>query len=84
MLIAALLFFLFTARSLTLNIDAEAETHFSVSGLNWSFGDRLLIRPGDYVLSIVAEGYHPYKQTITVGDADTQQLDVRLAPLPEP
>ena len=81
-LIAALLFFLFTARSLTLNIDAEAEPDFSLSGLNWSFGERLLVRPGSYTLSINAEGYHPYEQTITVGDADTQQLDIRLAPLP--
>ncbi len=81
-LIAALLFFLFTARSLTLNIDAEAEPDFSLSGLNWSFGERLLVRPGDYTLRIRAEGYHPYEQTITVGDADTQQLDIRLAPLP--
>ena len=83
-LIAALLFFLFTARSLTLNIDAEAEPDFSLSGLNWSFGERLLVRPGDYTLSITAEGYHPYEQTITVGDADTQQLDIRLAPCPAP
>ena len=81
-LVAALLFFLFTARSLTLNIDAEAEPNFSLSGLTWSFGERLLVRPGDYTLSIDAEGYHPYEQTVTVGDADTQQLDIRLAPLP--
>jgi hypothetical protein len=66
-LIAALLFFLFTARSLTLNIEAEAEPDFSLSGLNWSFGERLLVRPGNYTLSINAEGYHPYEQTITVG-----------------
>ncbi len=82
LLIAALLFFLFTARSLTLNINAEAEPDFSLSGLNWSFGERLLVRPGDYTLRITAEGYHSYEQTITVGDADTQQLDIRLAPLP--
>ena len=82
LLIAALLFFLFTARSLTLNIDAGAEPNFSLSGLNWSFGERLLVRPGDYTLSITAEGYHPYEQTITVGGADTQQLDIHLAPLP--
>ena len=58
-LVAALLFFLFTARSLTLNIDAEAEPDFSLSGLNWSFGERLLVRPGEYTLSITAEGYQP-------------------------
>ena len=81
-MVAALLFFLFTARSLTLNIDAEAEPDFSLSGLNWSLGERLLVRPGDYTLSINAEGYHPYEQTVTVGDAGTQQLDIRLALLP--
>jgi len=80
--VAALLFFLFTARSLTLNIAAESETNISLSGLHWSFGDRLLIRAGNYDLTIKAEGYHPYQQTITVTDADTQQLDIRLAPLP--
>ena len=69
-------------RSLTLNIAAESETNISLGGFYWSFGDRLLIRAGDYDLTIAAEGYHPYQQTITVTDADTQQLDIRLAPLP--
>ena len=80
--VVALLFFLFTARSLTLNIDAEADPDFSLSGLNWSFGERILVRPGVYVLKITAEGYHPYEQNITVSDADTQQLEIQLAPLP--
>ena len=53
-----------------------------MSGLNWAFGERLLVRPGEYELSVFAEGYRPYQQTITVSDADTQQLDIRLAPLP--
>ena len=78
----ALLFFLFTARSLTLNIVAEADPDFSLSGLNWSFGERILVRPGEYVLKVTAEGYHPYEQNITVSDADTQQLEIQLAPLP--
>lgn len=81
-MVTALLFFLFTARSLTLNIEAETETDVSLGGLHWSFGDRLLVRSGDYDLRIRAEGYHPYQQTITVTNASTQQLDVRLAPLP--
>jgi len=80
--IALLLFFLFTARSLTLNIEAETPPDFSLSGLNWSFGERLLVRPGEYVLSVTAEGYHPYEQTITVTEAETQRLDIALAPLP--
>ena len=80
--VIALLFFLFTARSLTLNIVAEADPDFSLSGLNWSFGERILVRPGEYVLKVSAEGYHPYEQNITVSDADTQQLEIQLAPLP--
>ena len=80
--VVALLFFLFTARSLTLNIVAEADPDFSLSGLNWSFGERILVRPGEYVLEVTAEGYHPYEQNITVSDADTQQLEIQLAPLP--
>ena len=80
--LTALLFFLLTARSLTLNIDAEVEPDFSLSGLSWAFGERLLVRPGEYELSVFAEGYRPYQQIITVSDADTQQLDIRLAPLP--
>ena len=80
--VAALLFFLFTARSLSLNIEAEGEATITLGGLHWSFGDRLLVRAGDYDLTITAEGYHPYQQTITVTEAATQQLDIRLAPLP--
>jgi len=80
--VVALLFFLFTARSLTLNIVAEADPDFSLSGLNWSFGERILVRPGEYVLKVSAEGYHPYEQNITVSDADTQQLEIQLPPLP--
>jgi len=80
--VIGLLFFLFTARSLTLNIDTDADARYSLSGLHWAFGDRLLVRPGDYALAVTADGYHPYEQVITVGDADTQQLDIKLAPLP--
>lgn len=43
--VIGLLFFLFTARSLTLNIDADADARYSLSGLHWAFGDRLLVRP---------------------------------------
>ena len=80
--VALLLFFLFTARSLTLNIEAETPPDFSLSGLNWSFGERILVRPGEYVLTVDAVGYHPFEQRVTVTDADTQRLDIVLAPLP--
>ena len=80
--IGLLLFFLFTARSLTLNIESETPPDFSLSGLNWSFGEQLLVRPGEYALTVEAEGYHPFEQPVTVTDADTQRLDIALAPLP--
>ena len=40
------------------------------------------MRPGEYVLTVEAEGYHPFEQRVTVTDADTQRLDIALAPLP--
>lgn len=82
LLLASILFFLLTARSLTLNIAAEGDTSYSLSGWHLPFGERLLIRPGEYELSVRAEGYHPFQETIIVSEADAQQLDIRLAPLP--
>ena len=38
--------------------------------------ERLLVRPGEYVLTVKAEGYHPYEQAITVTEAETQRFDI--------
>ena len=40
------------------------------------------MRSGQHVLTVNAEGYYPFEQVVTVTDADTQRLDIALAPLP--
>ncbi|MCB1846715.1 MAG: PEGA domain-containing protein, partial [Halieaceae bacterium] len=46
------------------------------------FGERYLLRPGDYSLRVTAAGYHPLETGITVTAEDSQTLQLELAPLP--
>jgi formylglycine-generating enzyme required for sulfatase activity len=76
------LFFLLTARSVTINADAVTPIDVSVGGLTIPFGDRLLIRPGTYSLDVTADGYYPFKGSLDVDTADVQNRSVNLVPLP--
>lgn len=75
--------FLFTAKSLQFNIVAigEAETELS-GGLVLPFGNRYLLRPGEYQVEATAAGYHTLHSTITVTDKNTQIVELILQPLP--
>src|SRR5210317_1333793 len=64
------LFFLLTARSVTITADTMAALEIRVSGLNIPFGDRLLMRPGSYALSVAADGYYPFEGTLEVDTSD--------------
>jgi formylglycine-generating enzyme required for sulfatase activity len=79
------LWFLFTARSLEVGVVAEGADDAQVSiggGLALPFGERFLLRPGDYGLSVSTTGYHPYDEPITVNSEATQRIEVVLQPLP--
>ena len=77
-----ILLFLFTARSLTLVVVAEGDFNYSLDGFHWPFGERLLIQPGEYQLTVSAEGYRKFENKVVVSKAAAQKLEVRLAPLP--
>jgi formylglycine-generating enzyme required for sulfatase activity len=81
-LFALLLSLLLTARSLQIVVSAEAPAEVSVSGLVLPFGERYLLRPGDYEVSVAAEGYHPLLTTVTVSDQDSQIVELVLSALP--
>ena len=76
------LLFLFTARSLTLNVIADGAINYSLDGFYWPFGERLLIQPGEYQLTVTAEGYRAFEKKIVVSKAAAQKLEIPLAPLP--
>ncbi|PLW68363.1 PEGA domain-containing protein [Pseudohalioglobus lutimaris] len=74
--------FLFSARSLQIIVTAESPANVDIAGLALPFGERFLLRPGDYNVGVVAEGYHPLDTVVTVTDADSQTAHLVLAPLP--
>ncbi len=74
--------FLLSARSLQIIVTAESTADIDIAGLAIPFGDRFLLRPGDYRVTAVARGYHPLDTTVTVTDADSQTATLVLAPLP--
>ena len=81
-LFALLMGFLLSARSLQVLVNAESPADVAISGLALPFGERYLLRPGDYSLRVTAAGYHPLETGITVTAEDSQTLQLELAPLP--
>ncbi|MEM8942201.1 MAG: PEGA domain-containing protein [Pseudomonadota bacterium] len=76
------LWFLLTARSLELQIVAEEPGKTSIQGLAIPFGDRYLIRPGNYIVEAFAQGYYPFSGEIEVSKDATQIQEILLQPLP--
>jgi formylglycine-generating enzyme required for sulfatase activity len=81
-LFAALLAFLLTARSVLVTVEADTSASLDIDGLHLPFGERILIRPGVYPLSVSAPGYYPLETTLTVSAEDSQELLLKLQPLP--
>ncbi len=81
-LFVLLMLFLLSARSLMIEVAAQAPGHVSVSGLALPFGKRYLLRPGEYDIRVTAEGYHPLATTVTVDQRDSQSIEVQLQALP--
>lgn len=81
-LFALLMAFLLTARSVLVTVEAESPASLDIDGLYIPFGERILIRPGEYALTVTAEGYHPLETTLPVSGADNQTLALQLQPLP--
>jgi formylglycine-generating enzyme required for sulfatase activity len=74
--------FLFTARSVQVTVVAESEADVDIGGLLLPFGERFLMRPGDYSISATAPGYYPLDSQLVVTDADSQVIELVLQPLP--
>ncbi|MEM6580996.1 MAG: PEGA domain-containing protein [Pseudomonadota bacterium] len=77
-----LMFFLLSARSIEIIVQSEEPADISINGLALPFGDRYLLRPGDYTISASAEGYHPLESPVTVGESNNQSIELVLRPLP--
>ena len=83
--VAAVLGFLLTATSVEVatssGVEADA-VDFAGTVFDFGFGGRYLVPPGDYQLSVEAEGYAPAAQPVTVGRESGQRIVVALERLP--
>lgn len=73
--------YLFMARAVIFQT-APNNAEIEISGLSFNIGDNYLLLRGDYAITASATGYYPLLKTISVGDADTQELKLELQPLP--
>lgn len=76
------LFFLLTARSLEIQVNAIGEPEVHIDGIAIPLGQRYLIRPGAYQVAVTVPGYSDWQDTLTVTTADSQRLLVNPAILP--
>lgn len=80
--ILAILWFVFTARALTVQVvPMDAATSIK-GGLAIPVADHYLLRPGRYQLLASAPGHHDLVQAITVGADAEQMIAVELEKLP--
>ena len=80
-LVAALLWYVFTLRAVSLEITPQPQS-VSVSGLTMIWGQRLLARPGDYQLRAEKPGYAPLSSAINIPADGEVKLEFELQPLP--
>ena len=81
-LFALVMVFLLSARSLQIVVTAEAPAQVSVAGLAFPFGQGYLLRPGEYIVSVTAPGYHPMSTNVIVDTSENQRVELLLEPLP--
>ncbi|MBP8924847.1 MAG: SUMF1/EgtB/PvdO family nonheme iron enzyme [Pseudomonadales bacterium] len=83
-LIVALLalWFLFSARAVEIHTVPAGTERTIEGGAHLAFGSHLLLRPGDYRLSVSAKGYATRQLPLVVGAARDQRLEVTLEKLP--
>lgn len=83
-LLLSLLFlgFLFTSRSVVVQIEPTTAEIDIDGGFTFALADHYLMRPGEYQLNASAEGYRSLQQDFTVGPEDHQLLQLTMEKLP--
>jgi len=75
---------LFTAKSVQFQVTPDEPDSFSVSG-GWfrlPLGDRILLREGDYTVTVEKAGFYDVRQAFVVGDEPTKTVSVAMRKLP--
>ncbi len=82
-LLAALAWFAFTARSVAFHFVPEAEAmSLPQTVLKVRLGDRFLLRPGKHRVAAERAGYYPLDTTVDIGSDADQSIDLQFTKLP--
>lgn len=73
--------YLMVARAVIFRVD-PAGASIDTSGLSFHLGDNYLFLPGEHEVTVTAPGYVPLQQVIEVSDQSSQQISLKLEPLP--
>lgn len=80
---AVVLWFIFTATSVSVRTDpAAAVVNIEGTLPAVRFGDRVLLRPGDYLIKATQQGYAPGQLQAKVSSETNQQFSLKLQKLP--
>ena len=74
--------FVLTAKSVSVQVNPISATVEVLSGFHVQLGQRYLMRPGEYAISISHEGYYDDTRTLAVTDAQAQDFPIDLRELP--
>lgn len=74
--------FIFSAKSVFIQTDPRDADVAIAGGLHLPMGEGFLMLRGDYQLELNAAGYHPIRDTITVGEKQNQNYRYALDKLP--
>ncbi|HEY5678911.1 MAG TPA: PEGA domain-containing protein [Pseudomonadales bacterium] len=80
--VMAIMWFLFTAKSVRLEFDPPAASESVSEGPAIALGDIYLMLDGEYRVSARAEGYEPLDELLVVGDARSQTHRFEFTKLP--
>ncbi|HEU0224116.1 MAG TPA: SUMF1/EgtB/PvdO family nonheme iron enzyme [Steroidobacteraceae bacterium] len=84
-LVVAVLGYLATATSVQVVTSPETsldEVEFAGTALDFGFGGRYLVPPGEYELTVEAQGYASVRQVVVVGRSSGQRIVIALERLP--
>lgn len=77
-------YLLFSARSVQFAVQPGEPDDFEIDGgwFKFPLGDRFLMRTGDYTVHVSKAGYYDLRQSLAVGDAQSQSFELVLRKLP--
>jgi len=82
LLMAAALWFIFTAKSVYFEFNPQADSISISGGVALPLGTRYLLRPGQYIINASADGYYPFQDGLTVTGGASQKVVYELDKLP--